>query len=252
MRSLKNFILSSTIVVLTACGGGGGDSEIARMNPSGLYSGNVNGKPFTVLITEELETYAITPTGLGVDKSMIINGNQISIPSLKVIEFSPVALKGGSASATVSEKSSITGVVKVNGEADTSFTLKYNPAYDTPTPIFAGFYAGQVAGSPDGKRAYSSNANFTIAKDGSIAGASEGCTFRGNITTTSKTYSKIVVVFGTESFCLVPGQTLSGIASGNNGQVVFVIENANALFFGASGVGPASTIFNSSFGSQAQ
>jgi len=167
---------------LTACGGGGGSSDVtpvANADPQGFWQGtSSNGHAVATLVLETGQYFAVYSTNNAVDGmiegTLAVNGNSISDSS--AIDF----VVGASAvpatiTGTVTTKQMLSATAKEASQTVT-FNGTYNSAYDTSPTVSEGVgtWTGTAAGG-------GATTTMTVAADSSFTGASGSCTFSGSV-----------------------------------------------------------------------
>jgi hypothetical protein len=246
-------VLSS---VLVGCGGGGGGGTPAASAPitpastaEGVYAGTIsNGKTHNTLVLENDQVYVMYGTTVngGIMVSGFLQGNGKSnngtFTASDMRDYSPSAgtSPNFSLSATYVKNTSFNGTT-TDGTTTISFTggplqnslYNYNTAANVAN-IVGTWSVTDLAGKP---------VVLNIGASGSFTGSTSGCTFSGTLKprASGKNVFDAVATFGLAP-CLLPGQTVSGIAleyplAGGGRQLIIAgtdaLRNNGAAFLGA-------------------
>ena len=173
---MRLFLMSLTLIFVTACGGGGGGSPapVPDGNPNGIYTGT---------FTESGTTYNLAAVvvngkyvGLSIDAGTIQTGTAVVsgkslTGSLSVLEIGGGFLYTSTLSATFVEGQSISGTA-TGGGGTATFTLSMNAEYNrAPNVNLAGTYSVTSGGT-----------TFTVSTDNAgsfTASDTDGCTYSG-------------------------------------------------------------------------
>tara|TARA_R110002072_G_C7958528_1_gene533739 strand:- start:1117 stop:1839 length:723 start_codon:yes stop_codon:yes gene_type:complete len=205
---LKLFSLSSTLVLLTACGGSGGSSSTEN-ELGGIWTG-------TVTLTDTTELGAI---GLASEagKIFFLSGGDLSIGNVatsgtnftgSLIEY--YADGGNSASGSISgtfaARTSLTGSATFNSVQTSTFSFNYESIHerDSSFATISGTYSLTDGGYTE---------TYTVDADGLITGSdTDGCVFNGQISLPDTNYN-IYGVNITASNCGDANGVYSGLAA---------------------------------------
>jgi hypothetical protein len=187
MTFMIKAIAMSWILVLTACGGGGGSAAGSVTGPQGLWNGNTTNSQSVMGIVLDDGSYwllysAPNVTGLTAGfvqgTGMSLSGSFSSSDAIE-FNFSGKSVNNAVVSASYTVKQSFNGTVSyANLSAPLAFTSSYNPDYDqTPNlTSVAGNYVGlaSVANSNEA-------ITFLISAQGVVAGTgtTSGCQYGG-------------------------------------------------------------------------
>jgi hypothetical protein len=234
--------------LLTACGGGGGDSSPAQLtitaSAEGQYIGTTNAnQAVTATILDNGKYYAQysaagnpgiiagVVTGTVTSNNGALGGGVGTDYNLEGAGVVPVTLSG-----TYAPKQSITGTLTYSNGVKVTLPGSYDATYDTmPTQAaVTGTFAGSSA------TALGSDA-VTLSADanGNITGNGTNCPFTGSIKPHSHgNVYDIGLTFSSGVGCAYPGQTASGIGLLNStGKVIHGLlqtpSNQGILFIGA-------------------
>lgn len=244
-------------LVLVGCGGGGGGSGTSVAEPvpivppttaEGVYAGTIsNGKSLNALILENDQIYVMY--GTMVNGNLMVSGfiegngksNNGSFSASDMRDFSPNGTSPNfSLSASYVKNTSFNGTT-TDGSTTISFTggplqnslYNYNTAANIAN-IVGAWTVTDLAGTP---------VALNISASGSFTGSTSGCAFTGTIKprASGKNVFDAVATFGAAP-CLLPGQTVSGIAleyplAGGGRQLIIAgtdaLRNNGAAYLGA-------------------
>lgn len=241
--------------MLAGCGGGGGSGTAqvpivpATTTAEGVYSGTIsNGKSHNALVLENDQVYMMY--GTMVNGSLMVSGfiqgngksnnGSFSATDMREYRASAGTSPNFTLSATYVKNTSFSGTTS-DGTTTISFTggplqnslYNYNTAANVAN-IVGAWTITDLAGRP---------VALNIATSGSFTGSTSGCTFTGTIKprASGKNVFDAVATFGAAP-CLLPGQTVSGIALeyplANGGRQLIIagtdaLRNNGAAYLGA-------------------
>ena len=203
-------------LVLTACGGGGGDSTpistVVNASAEGFWTGpSSTGTTVQLAVLENGETWGFYTSGnilagalYGATTS---NGTAIS-GSGRDFNFVSRTVTAGTYSGSVSPKSTLS----VTTSAGIKFTGSYSSAYDQPASLssLAGTYSGfAVTGSTAAQ-----STPVTISASGNITAGGAGCAATGTASprATGKNIFDVSIAFNGSACALGSGTLTKGIA----------------------------------------
>ena len=247
MKTKHILTLSVLALALAGCGGGSDSDGNSSGNGAGNGNGNNNGGGTTVLPTTALQGLWQSPAGASPAISAIVlpdgqlwavvaEGSAIRVlraglagqtsnysGSGKSYLLGTSTVTSGNVTASVVEKSSLTGAITPNGGASEPFSLAYQARYDTAATLaqFAG--AWRDVQGPGAQ-------NWNIAANGALTGTrTTGCTYVGQLT--ERAERKAVVDVNMTEDCAGNRVRLLGVATlnTNNGiSMVVTTENESA------------------------
>lgn len=192
------YLLSASVLALALAGCGGGGSDSAD-NGGGNGGGNNNGGGSTTLPTSQLQGLWQSPAGTSPAISAIVlpDGKMWAVATadgkVRVLKaglngqtanftgrgksylLGTSTVTDGGITATVVEKSSLTGTITPDGGAGEPFSLAYQARYDTAATLsqFAG--AWRDVQGPGAQ-------NWNITTGGALTGTrTTGCTYAGQL-----------------------------------------------------------------------
>ena len=225
------FVAASLAVILVGCGGGGSDPAVPAPGPTPTPIPTPTPLPVPAQTTAALQGIWHSPVGANSTLSAVVlpDGKLWSITSsggvtrlVKASLSEQTAGFGGSGksytlgsnaatssadaavTASVVEKTSLTGELTVTGEQAEPFSLAYQSRYDTPAVL--GDYAGvwQATLGPG-------VVNWTISSTGVISGTrTTGCTYSGQLSL--RTEQKAVLDAAVAENCAGAVVQLGGVA----------------------------------------
>jgi hypothetical protein len=225
MRNLIiTFVLCATTLV--GCGGGGGSSSSTSSGSSnstpgqaqGVYQGTSStGFTFESIVLPDDTVYALYGT---------ISGSTLFISGLVTGQG---ASRNGTFSATLTDffqsNTGIPATMNASYVVGTSFSGSLTESGQnisfTGTPLASTTYTynraaatSEIVGTWNGRMLDGTAATITINANGSLTGTNAGCSFSGTLSpdTSGKNFFRLSVTFANSGFCLLPGQTGSGIA----------------------------------------
>lgn len=247
MKTKHILTLSVLALALAGCGGGSESTGDDNGAGNGAGNGNNNGGGTTVLPTTTLQGLWQSPAGASPAISAIVlpdgqlwavvaEGSTIRVlraglagqasnysGSGKSYLLGTSTVTSGSVTASVVEKSSLTGAITPNGDASEPFSLAYQARYDTAATLaqFAG--AWRDVQGPGAQ-------NWNIAANGALTGTrTTGCTYVGQLT--ERAERKAVVDVSMTEDCAGNRVRLLGVATLNTTSgisMVVATENESA------------------------
>src|SRR6267378_1027476 len=218
----KNVLIFCMALMLVGCGtsysgnGGGGGGNYAGQ-AQGVYSGtSSSGYHFSTIVVPSDKFYAIygTVSGNALLLSGLVTGQGTSgngTYTASVTDYTNTgAIDSGSISATYVAATSLNGTLTENGTAIT-VNATWEPAssfnYNTSASVSA------ITGTWTGTLLDGMTTTVTINSNGSVSGASSGCSFSGTVAADSsnKNFFDVSLTFGA-SPCSLANQTATGIA----------------------------------------
>lgn len=233
-------VLASTVVLmLSACGGGGGNPgtcmasalTCARVSgggspgnpapgspPAGLYRGTTaDGRAVAAVVRRESSATWVIYTAAG--STTLIAGAQqgtaafangtFSIADLRDFSVERKAVSSGTMTGTYVANSTLAGTATFSASS-VAFTASYDVASTQAPALFtiAGLYSGTAA-----TLAGTESTTFTIAQDGTLAGSSpSGCRFSGTAALEPGINAYAVSVTFQGGTCSNANSTVSGVA----------------------------------------
>lgn len=207
----KMVTLTSVVLALSACGGGGGDSAPSVNTAEGIWSGPVStGYDVSLAVLENGEAWGVYSSGnviYGALYGTATGSGTTFSASGTDFNFLTNTTSNGTFSGTVAQKNSI----NATSGGGATIALSYNSTYDTAASLasLAGTY------SYDGRTgAYSVNPGMvTINSNGAFSLSDSGCTVTGQLTPRASgknIYNSTMSFVGT---CVFPtGTSTSGVA----------------------------------------
>lgn len=236
---MKQLISLATILALSACGGGGGDT-VATQSAEGFWTGTTaKGTSVSLAILENGETWGLYGNANSVVGAL--HGNtSVSGTSLSGsgggFNFDSRTVSNGAYTGSVTSKSNISFSVSDG----TQFTGAYDASYEQPVTLsnFAGTYTGWAVTALIAPQATTVviDANGSISS--SIVSGNQSCTTSG--TAVARASGKNVVnlqLTFTGSYCaLGNGATVTGVATYNSATRQIIAMGLNSaktdgLFF---------------------
>jgi hypothetical protein len=214
---MKKYYALALCGLITACGGGGGDSggstpaPVANVEAQGLWSGTGStGYTLNAVILETGEFYSMFSSGgvaYGIDYGTGTSSGSTFSGSLVEFYIPTNQTFTGNLAGTVTAKSSLSGSTTYNNGNTGTFSMVYNTAYDTPATLSAitGTYTGTYyTGAP---------VTMAVTSTGVVNGTSTNCSFTGTALprSTGKNVYNVNLTF-TGSQCAPGAGTASGIA----------------------------------------
>lgn len=228
------------VMLMSGCGGGDGDSTPASVSTpastptaptstnttptttlpvtgsaQGLWTGTTNlNRAVTGLVLSDGSYYVLysgsnNPNSLGgvvlgtgtSNSGVFTSGNAKDFNQ----EGSSISVHSATISATYAAKSSFGGTISYSPSGSSTFQSSYDTDYDVKPSLasLAGTYESVID---------SQSIRVAVSSSGAISGNDRGCTFSGTATprTDGNVYN-ISVTFGS-SVCVLPGQTVNGMA----------------------------------------
>jgi hypothetical protein len=248
MKRLNTILSTLLVAALVGCGGGGDGSNDSGQQPlpaaakiEGAWEGlNSNGGTVRLIVLEDNSFWGLFGSeagntflveGFGRGSGQMV-GNQFTGNQR---EFDPSGNStAGSFSGTVTNGVSVVGSTSLisGGSATFSVTPVPNAEFEYQRPAnvadIAGFWNGQFLNGALGA--------ITINNSGQVTGSSSGCSFVGTVTprTSGRNIFNLSVTFGGGN-CLLPGQTMTGIAvqyrttSGTSQLIAGAIDSSGSL-----------------------
>ena len=200
-------------VALSACGGGGGDSNGASGTAEGLWQGttNTNRAIAGLVLDDGTYWFLYSVAGNSAIIAGVVQGNSassngsFSSSNGRDFNLEGLGVNDFTLTGAYSAKRSLSGSVTYSPTSVTTFTSSYDTDYDLSPSLsaIAGTYAGSAATS-----AGTESATVTISSLGAISGSSaRGCSFtgsaalrpRGNVYNVSVTFGGGVCANGTST-----------------------------------------------------
>jgi hypothetical protein len=259
MNSSKTLVAAlavTSIALLTACGGGGGEANPALTpgEAQGVYSGSFStpafpsGK-FSTLVLENDEIWTLYGTE-GAGGELLVYGLIQGQGAASSGSFTVGALKdyfydGTTASGTLSARyqvgSTFNGTVTANGQSASFSGVAPSPGstnynYNTSATL------ADISGSWSGTNMSGATSSYTISSGGTFSGANQyGCGFSGSVTPRSsgKNVFDVSLTNNTSSACgSASGLTGRGIAIssilGNGRRQLIVAVVTNDRLYGSA------------------
>lgn len=222
-----------TAFVLTACGGGGGGDNnspapapVTKTDAAGIYSGTDTSGDIITGVVLDSGAYYFVYTNSSTNALGLVQGTATAASGsfkstdAKNFYIGQNTVLNDNVTATYTAKSSINGnITPASGSGSgISFTGTYSTVYDQ-TPSLANI-AGSYYGAA-GSVKTAETVSVTISSAGALSGSgASGCTFSGTVTphSTGNVYDASIKFGG--SPCLYPNQTLAGILTVSNGELI--------------------------------
>jgi hypothetical protein len=224
MKRLNTILSTLLVVALAGCGGGGDGSNDSGQQPlpaakiEGAWQGTVsNGNTLQLIALEDNSFWGIFGRTVGnvliVDGfargSGQVSGNQFTGSQREYDSAGNTYI--GSFAGAVSNGISITGSTSFAGGSAATYSL-------TPIPTAQFDYqrtaaVSEIAGAWNGQFIDGASGAISINGSGQLSGSSSGCSFTGTVAPRSsgRNIFNFSVTFGGGN-CLLPGQTMTGIA----------------------------------------
>lgn len=225
MRNISGLgALLASILLASACGGGGFDVTAPSPSPTaqGLWIGTTNtGRTGTALVFSDGSYYVIySPVGNSTTIAGVVQGSGTSSSgtffssNARDFNLEGLGVLAATVSASYSSKQSFNGSITYSTGGSVTFTTAYDAAYENAASlaVLAGTYTGQVVSS-----AGIENATLTVSTNGAISGASSlGCSATGTASprTDGNAYN-LSITFGAAP-CIFANQTFAGIGYFNS------------------------------------
>lgn len=210
-------------LTLIACGGGGGGTPAtdttATQSASGIWRGTVtsviDGTAYDAvgLITESGEVIFFTEDGEQTLGSITVDGNEFNA---NLTSYAPLGTLysqnnsgsiAGTASGTVTEKSSLSGNASYSGSVTSKFTFSYDSIYERNSSL------SLVAGTYSDTDGSGYTETYSIDSLGNISGSdSNGCQFSGRIQILDSNYNVYRITL-TVTNCGAANDAYSGLAT---------------------------------------
>lgn len=233
-RKVKKYSVIPFLLVLTACGGGGGsDSTVSTISasPGGIWEGQITSsstgesQPSTGFVTESGELRFLTEDSVQVTGSMFIDGTTFSANLVSFAPFGSIFLLNHlniiseTANGNIIEKNSFSGSVYYSGEATSNFSFNYSQAYELGSSLssISGMYFKQKSGVSE---------TFEVDSSGNITGVdSLGCQYLGQITLLDTNYNLYRVNVSVTN-CGELNDQYSGLAALLNNELAVSVSGA--------------------------
>lgn len=225
MKRLNTILSALLVAALAGCGGGGGGSNDSGQQPlpaaakiEGAWDGTVsNGNTLRLIALEDNSFWGIF--GRVVGNTLLVEGFARGSGQISGSQFIGSQREYDSAGNTYSGSFAGTVVSGVSVTGSTSFAGGSASTYSlTPIPTAEYDYGraaniSDIAGAWNGQFIDGASGAITINGSGQLTGSSSGCSFTGSVTPRSsgKNVFNFSVTFGGGN-CLLPGETMSGIA----------------------------------------
>ena len=232
-HKFQAFAASALALALTGCGGGGGSSAPVATPPAatavlqGLWqspTGAANNLSAVALPDGKLWVLASSGNTTRLIKATLAqqtsgfggNGKSYTLGS-------NAASVSASVTASVVEKSSMTGTLSLTGGQPETFALTYQTRYDTAAVLadFAGSWQATLGPGI---------VNWTLASTGALTGTrTTGCTYTGQLSLRSE--SKAVVDAVVTETCASATTELSGVAvlTSDKSRIIMMLATADEV-----------------------
>lgn len=257
MKAPSLVVASIVISMLVGCGGGGGGSSstvaaatiVPATTAEGIYAGTTsNGKTHNTLVLENDQVYVMY--GTTVNGGMMVSGFLQGNGKSSNGTFSASDMRDYSASAGTSSNFSLSATYVKNTSFNATTTDGTNTISFTGGPLQNSLYnyntvanVANIVGAWSITDLAGRPVSLNIAASGSFTGSTSGCTFSGTIKprASGKNVFDAMATFGLAP-CLLPGQTVSGIAleypiAGGGRQLIIAgtdaLRNNGAAYLGA-------------------
>ena len=209
-----------SVTLITACGGGGGDSDneapaqvAPPAGPEGFYEGKTGTANVAAVVLDDGRTYAIytTPDGSNLGGVVIARGTALNGTYTSTVAKDFVVGEGvysGSLTANYAAKTSFNGTFSAGGQT-APFTGTYKSDYELTPSLSAldGVYDFVLMAS----QGSTGSGTITISAGGALSSNEPGCSTTGTVAPRAKGNVFDVTWTSTGVGCLFPGVALSGI-----------------------------------------
>jgi len=210
---MKNLLAVSVVAVLSACGGGGGDSAVAPVanTAEGLWTGPAStGYTVNLAVLENGESWGVYTSGTTIYGALngTANGTNTTFTGTgNDFNFVTNSVTTGTFTGTVVQKSSI------NASTNTGSTvsLTYNTDYDTPASLAK--LAGSYSYTGRSGTYILANDTLVISATGSFTQSALGCTTTGSLAPRASGKNIFNFTANFVGTCVFPtGTTVTGVA----------------------------------------